>query len=117
MEQALNELITSDKWASHFANFAAPWKFYQPEEYKDLLVSANLTPTRLDTVTKHERFESRPAFQGFLRQWFPYLRPLPVEEKDIFLTELIDRYLEITPADEQGQVSFIVTRLEAEAKK
>lgn len=117
MEQALNKTITSEKWAKYFTQFSAPWRFYQPEEYRDLLVNAQFSPTRLETITKHEKFPSRAAFQGFLRQWFPYLRPIPADLKDIFLTELLDRYLQILPVDEKGQVSFIVTRLEVEAIK
>lgn len=68
-------------------------------------------------ASKHERFPSRTIFQGFLKQWFPYLRPIPVDQKDAFLTELLDHYLTILPADEQGRVSFIVDRLEVEAIK
>ncbi len=68
-------------------------------------------------MTKHEKFPTRAAFQGFLRQWFPYLRPLPADLKDIFLDQLVDSYLNLLPPDEKGQVSFIVTRLEVEARK
>lgn len=117
MEQALSKMISSEKWKSYFTQFTPPWKFYQLKEYQDLVVSAHLTVNRIDTSTKHEKFPSRAAFQGFLRQWFPYLRPLPLDLKDVFLTELVDNYLQILPVDEKGQVSFIVTRLEVEARK
>lgn len=117
MEKALSKTISSRKWEKYFTQFSAPWKFYGPEEYRGLLVTAHFSPDRLETMTKHERFPSRAAFQGFLRQWFPYLRPLPADLKDAFLTELVDCYLQILPVDDQGQVSFIVTRLEVEATK
>jgi trans-aconitate methyltransferase len=117
MEQALEKTISSEKWKSYFSDFSAPWKFYQLEEYRTLLVDAHLTPTRLDNVTKHEKFPSRTVFHGFLKQWFPYLRPLPSEQKEAFLTELLDHYLTILPVDEQARVSFIVDRLEVEATK
>jgi hypothetical protein len=45
------------------------------------------------------------------------LRPIPADQKDAFLTDLLDQYLEVLPADEQGRVSFIVDRLEVEARK
>lgn len=117
MEKALSKTISSSKWEKYFTHFSAPWKFYQPKEYRSLLVSAKFSPTRLETMTKHEKFPSRAVFQGFLRQWFPYLRPLPADLKDGFLTELVDCYLQLLPVDDQGQVSFIVTRLEVEAVK
>lgn len=117
MEQALNATIHLEKWKAYFTHFSPPWKFYQPEDYRTLVTQAHLKVTRLDTQTKHEKFPSRNVFQGFLRQWFPYLRALPSDLKEVFLTELIDRYLEILPLDQKGQVSFIVTRLEVEAVK
>ncbi len=117
LDQALSELLRSEKWASYFTEFRAPWRFYEEEEYAQLLSEAHLTPTRLETFTKQELFPSRSEFHGFLQQWFPYLRPLPVNLKNLFLTELLDAYLKILPVDEQGRVSFIVTRLEIEATK
>lgn len=117
MEEALTEMLKSKKWKEYFTHFSAPWKFYQPEEYGHLVANAHLNLNRLTTTTKHEKFPSRAVFQGFLRQWFPYLRPLPSDLKDVFLTELVDKYLQVLPVDQQGQVSFIVTRLEVEASK
>lgn len=117
MQQALDKTISSERWGSYFTNFSAPWKFYQKDAYRDLLIDARLSPTRLDVVTKHEKFPSRTIFQGFLKQWFPYLRPIPADQKNAFLTELLDHYVNILPVDEQGRVSFIIDRLEVEAAK
>jgi trans-aconitate 2-methyltransferase len=117
MEQALKQTVESESWKEDFAQFKAPWRFYQAEEYQDLLQEARFQIMRLSVVTKHEKFPSRAAFHGFLKQWFPYLRPLAADQKDRFLTELLDRYLDLLPPDEQGRVSFIVDRLEIEAVK
>src|SRR5690606_909197 len=83
MELALEETLSADRWKSYFNKFSPPWRFYQPDEYKVLLSNAHFTPTRLEVSTKHERFPSRAAFHGFLKQWFPYLRPLPEDQKDL----------------------------------
>jgi len=117
MEKALEKTTSAEKWRKYFSQFSPPWKFYQPQEYRPLLERAQFSLSRLETVTKHEKFPTRAAFQGILRQWFPYLRPLPADLKDPFLTELVDTYLNLLPLDEKGQVSFIVTRLEVEARK
>lgn len=117
MEEALSFTIVQDKWVGYFSNFLPPWRFYKADEYRTLLLDACLTPTRMDVITKHEQFPSRKIFQYFLRQWFPYLRALPENKKDEFLTELIDAYLKILPQDNEGKVSFIVDRLEVEATK
>ena len=117
MEEALKKTVGRKQWRGYFVSFKAPWRFYQPEEYQALLQEAQLHVTRLSVGTKHEKFPSRAAFHGFLKQWFPYLRPLATDQKDQFLTELLDRYLDLLPLDEQGRVSFIVDRLEVEAVK
>lgn len=117
MEQALEKTILRARWRDYFTQFSAPWRFYQADEYRDLLVEAQLVPTRLDLVTKHELFPSRTVFHGFLKQWFPYLRPIPLDQKEAFLTDLLDEYLQLLPPDEHGRVSFIVERLEVEATK
>ena len=117
MQQALDETLSQDKWKGYFTDFSAPWHFYNSNEYGELLINAGLIPSRIGVTLKHERFPSRVVFHGFLRQWFPYLRPLPENLKDLFLKELLDRYLELLPVDEQGKVSFIVNRLEVIALK
>lgn len=117
MQQALKKTLSSKRWKSHFTHFSPPWRFYQPEEYRSLLLEANLTPIYLGVTTKHEVFPSRAVFQGFLRQWFPYLRPLSEDLKDLFLTELLDNYFAILPSNSNGQVKFSVDRLEVRAIK
>ncbi len=117
MQEAISKMIASEQWKSYFTSFSAPWRFYEPREYQALLAESGFTPIRFEVVTKHEIFPSREVFQGFLRQWFPYLRPLPENLKDAFLTELLDQYLKIQTVDSQGRVSFIVDRIEVEAKK
>ncbi len=117
MQQALSKVIAQDKWKQYFTSFQPPWNFFTRMQYVKLLDSAHLIATKLEITTKDEAFPSREAFQGFVKQWFPYLRALPNELKDSFMTDLVDNYLKALPADEQGRVHFIVDRLEVEALK
>lgn len=117
MQQALEKTISSARWSHYYTNFAAPWRFYQPDEYRGLLQAARLTPTRLEISIKRDLFPSRAQFHAFLKQWFPHLRVLAPEQKDDFLTDLLDHYLSLTPLDEQGRVPFIVDQLNVEAVK
>jgi len=114
LEKAVDEITHKKKWQGLFKDFSPPWRFYQLEEYRELL-KTYFTPTRLEVVRKEEKFPSKEAFLGFLRAWFPYLRPLQEVSKGPFLSELLDAYLKILPLDEKGQVTFIVDRLEVEA--
>ena len=115
MQEALGKVLARERWKSYFVGFQPPWRFYGPEEYRALLEKTHFIPTRITVIPKHERFPSRAQFQGFLGQWFPYLRPVPPDQKEAFLTELLDEYLKALPPDREGRVSFIVDRLEVEA--
>jgi trans-aconitate 2-methyltransferase len=114
---AVGKLLGSEKWKSYFKGFKRPWRFYRADEYRELLTKVGMKPVRIEVVTKHERFPSRDAFHGFLKQWFPFLRPLPQELKEPFLREVLDEYFKTVPVDAQGRASFIVDRLEVEAVK
>lgn len=117
IQLAVDRVISTSRWKDAFIGFQLPWRFYQIDEYKNLLMEAHLIPQRLEVVRKHECFPSRELFHGFLKQWFPYLRPLNIEDKDTFLSEVLDAYAEILPPDATGRWSFIVDRLEIEAIK
>lgn len=117
MQQALEKTISEEKWKGYFTDFSPPWRFYQEKEYRELLIEANLSAVRMDTIKKQEIFASREVFQGFLSQWFPYLRPLPNDLKETFVLELVDNYLKLQPLDDHKRVYFILDRLEVEAKK
>lgn len=117
MKEAVNKTINDEKWKSYFVGFNPPWRFYGKEEYRALLDKTGFVQNHLGLVTKHEKFPSRLAFQGFIRQWFPYLRPLPENLKDAFITDLVDHYMKLLPADNEGRVSFIVERLQVISKK
>ena len=67
MKEALDKTTSSERWKNYFIHFAVPWRFYQPDEYRTLLTEVHLKTTQLDVITKHEKFPSREAFQGFLK--------------------------------------------------
>jgi trans-aconitate 2-methyltransferase len=117
MQTALDKMLAQEKWASYLTDFSPPWRFYDVGEYRSLLLSLRFIPTRIEIVKKYQDFPSRSAFEGFLKQIFPYLRPLPEEEKDLFIAEYVDHYLEDLPLDDQGKVKFLLECLEVEAKK
>ncbi len=115
LDTAIKDLINKEQWYGYFIDFKPEWRFYFPNEYTGLLEDAGLKPLRVELVEYEDVFASKDAFQNFVGQWLPYLQPLPEDQKQLFLSSLIDRYLEIMPADTLGQVHFTVDRLEAEA--
>lgn len=115
LQSAVDTVKSRSEWASYFEGFNPPWRFYQPDEYRHLLWKTRFSPTEIDMVTLNEKFHSRRAFHGFIRQWFPYLRPLPEDQKDRFLEEVLDEYVQKVPIDRLGRMVFVVDRLEVKA--
>lgn len=117
LEVAVNEAMANEKWAPFFENFSTGQRYFSAPEYRDLLEEAQLKVVQIEQFFDPVYFPSRLVFQGFLRQWFPYLRALPEALKGDFLDQVVDRYLELAPADEEGALLFLNRRLRAEAVK
>lgn len=55
---------------------------------------------------------------GWVRTtWLPYTERLPVELRDEFVKEIVDRYVNTHPLDAQGCVHVAIVRLEVEATR
>lgn len=117
LEQAVTELIDTPEWAPYFQEFSTGWNFVDDVEYSALLSANQFTATRLAVVPQKDIFPSRTIFEKFIGQWFPYLRPLPDDLKQTFLTQVIDRFLELEPLFPNGDVHFKIRRLEVVAHK
>jgi trans-aconitate methyltransferase len=117
IQQAVDELISRPEWAPYFSNFKTGWNFVDDATYGAMLSKAGFHIERLAIVPQKDIFPSRQAFQGFISQWFPYLRPLPESIKQAFMTLVIDRFLELESPFPNGEVHFKIRRLEVQATK
>lgn len=117
LEQAVNEKISSPQWAPYFQGFSTGWNFVSEVDYAKLLATNHFISKRFAVVPQNDIFSTRGIFEKFISQWFPYLRPLPQNLKQAFLTEVVDRYLELETSIPNDEVHFKVRRLEIVATK
>lgn len=117
LEKAVHEVITRPEWSSHFEHFVTGWNFVDEKEWERLLASHHFHAISLAVVPQRDIFPSREAFEKFISQWFPYLRPLPEELRKPFMAEVIDRFLALETPFPEGQVHFKIKRLESLARK
>ncbi len=55
---------------------------------------------------------------GWIRTtWLPYTERVPIAKRELFISEIVGRYLESHPIDESGMVHVDMMRLEVEAKR
>ena len=114
----LEELATVAPWKQFLDGFTFPYAFLSTEEYRALLAEAGLTPLRVELVPKDMKFAGAEGMAGWVRTtWLPFTERIPVEQRDSFVKEIVDRYLQRYPADAEGVVHLGMVRLEVEAIK
>lgn len=117
LEQAVSEIMLRPQWSPYFQQFSTGWNFVEEDAFGNLLSINGFVPSRLAVVSQKDVFPSREAFEKFISQWFPYLRPLPENLKSVFLTQVIDRFLELETPFPNNEVHFKIRRLEVVAMK
>lgn len=114
----LDDLLVEAPWKALFNGFSFPYAFCGPEEYRALLVEANLKPQRVELFPKVMKLAGAEGLAGWIRTtWLPYTERLPIEKRDGFVKEIVDRYLKNHPVDAAGVVCLNMVRLEVEASK
>lgn len=114
----LNVMMASAKWREHFQDFSHFHAFYSPQEYRPWLDAAGLHPMRIDLFPKDMTHQGREGLAGWLRTtWMQYIHAVPKDQQEAFLTELVERFIEASPIDEQGLAHVAMVRLEVEAVK
>ncbi len=116
--EAMDEVRDRSRWCGYFEGFQFPYGFYGAGEYCQWLGEAGLTCGRVELIPKDLVHPSREAFAGWLRTtWLPYTQRVPQEDRQTFLTDVIETYLEANPPDTAGTVHVHMVRLEVESKK
>jgi trans-aconitate 2-methyltransferase len=114
----LDELLIEELWKESFEGFAFPYGFFSVEEYTAFLVEAGLKPLRVELFSKDMKHAGKEGFAGWIRTtWLPYTERLPIEKRDSFVKEIVERYLKNHPMDADDIVHLGMMRLEVEACK
>lgn len=114
----LDDLLVEEQWQGYFEGFTFPYAFCSPEDYTSMLLEAGLKPQRVELFPKIMKLAGAEGLAGWIRTtWLPYTERLPIELRDLFVKEIVVRYLKNHPADVAGVVHLGMMRLEVEAYK
>lgn len=112
----MEEARCSDRWSSFFDGFSEPYGFHGAEEYSQWLSSAGLRPVRVELIPKDMAQQGKEGLAGWVRTtWLPYTQRVPEHLRDEFVGEIVDRYVQKCPPDDDGTVHVEMVRLEVEA--
>ena len=114
----LNDLLTEKPWKQYFEGFAFPYGFFSAEDYTAFLVDAGLEPLRVELFPRDMKHAGEDGLAGWIRTtWLPYTERLPFEKRDLFVKEIVNRYVKNRPVGADGVVHLGMMRLEVEAYK
>ena len=116
--EVARELVRDRAWESYFRGFEFPWAFLGPEEYRQLLNEAGLSPRRVELLPRDLRQKGKDGLRAWVRTtWMPYTQKLPQSLREKFISEVVERYLAAHPLTPQGEAVVRMVRLEVEADK
>lgn len=114
----LEEMMSEKEWSGCFSGFTFSYGFYEPEEYTAWISDAGLNPVRIELIPKIMSYYRRDGLIGWVRTtWLPYLERVPDQKREEFITQLIDKYIDKYPPDNEGKIHVNMMRLEVEATK
>jgi trans-aconitate 2-methyltransferase len=116
--ETLDALAAAPKWAPYFEEFVFPYGFHGDDEYRIWVERAGLEPLRVELLPRDMVHPDREALTAWIRTtWLPYTQRLPELMQPAFIGDLVERYLDRHPADDDGTIHVAMVRLEVEAEK
>jgi len=114
--ETFDKLIADGKWNKCFSGFEFPYHFCDIQDYEKWLPATGYKAARIELITKNMVHKNTEELKGWLRTtWFPYANRIPAGQQEIFLDEVVSRYIEDKPVDVIGQTHVKMVRLEVEA--
>jgi trans-aconitate methyltransferase len=114
----LSTLTSKSPWKQYFENFEFPYSFYGPEEYDKWIGQVGFKKSRIELIPKDMTFDDQSELEGWIRTtWLPYLKTIPEDLRNNFISELCDRYLQSYPSDMKGMIQVKMVRLEVDLIK
>jgi trans-aconitate 2-methyltransferase len=116
---AMARLMTGEaQWRGFFQGFEFPWGFHGPEEYRSWCGDAGLRVLRAELLPRDMLHQGTEGLAGWMRTtWMPFTDRVPVDRREAFIAEAVDRYTAVHPLTARGETSVRMVRLEVEAEK
>jgi len=116
--QVFSEVVARQPWSVHFDNFYNPYFFYGVQEYKPWLQETGFSVKRLELVPKDMTHPGKEGLAAWIRTaWMPFTNCVPESDRDSFIADFVDSYLERIPLDLNGLAHVHMVRLEVDAHK
>ncbi|MGZ4915759.1 MAG: hypothetical protein ACXV45_03715 [Halobacteriota archaeon] len=102
-------------WKTYFEGFEQR-RAYSADECEQLLRGAGFVLQRCEFITEEVTHQDANALKGYARStWNRYTDRIPAQKRDALLNEVIQRCVELSPADRSGRIRVRASMLEVDA--
>ena len=102
-------------WRTYFEGLEQR-RAYSVAECEQLIRDAGFVLQRCEFVTKEVTHRDADALKGYARStWHRYTDRIPAQKRDSLLNEVVQRCIELSPADRSGRIRVRASMLEVEA--
>ena len=102
-------LLQQPGWASYFAGYEDATEVIDNDAYVAYAQDAGLQAVTYTEAPKTLVFDSAEELRAFIKMVTPALNRLPQDKRDAFTDALLERYLELFPAQESGRYTITYT--------
>lgn len=117
LEEAVDAVLALPEWYGYFEGFHPGWYFSDSEAIKRDVGECFSQISRFHTTVQEVFFPSREALEKYILLWFPYLRPLPIDLRNLFFQEVLDKYFSLLPCLASGSAALRIPTLDLIAHK
>jgi len=116
--QVFSEVVARQPWKNYFDKFDNPYFFYGNQDYFLWLAKVGFNVERLELVPKDMTHLGKEGLAGWIRTtWMPFTQRIPEQDRDRFIADFVETYLNRIPLDETGLAHIRMVSLEVNALK
>lgn len=116
--QVFSQVVASKPWNIYFDNFHNPYFFYGVRDYQLWLQESGFNIERLELVPTDMTHKGKEGLAAWIRTtWLPFTNRIPESERDSFIADFVESYLEQIPLDLNGLAHVRMVRLQVDAHK
>ncbi len=115
LHRARKEVMGRPAWRTYFEGFEQR-RAYSADECEQLLRDAGFVLRRCEFVTEEVTHQDADALKGYARStWHRYTDRIPAQKRDALLNQVVQRCIELSPADRSGRINVRASMLEVDA--
>ncbi len=100
----LDKVCSNNKWKCYFSNFKNPRYFFDPSDYKEMVVKSGLQITELSEEKMTYSFKSKEQLKDFFNSAGAHIKQIPENKKADFLNDFVETYIKEADLSEQNLI-------------